>query len=96
MPSHWLQVVNSDYGTITNSVTIGCIYEWKLQHGVALVEVSDSSVDYVSVVTIVSGAVNSFTRAQREVLALLLSSVHWCLHALHILAMWGHYCSLGL
>lgn len=91
MPSQWLQVGKSDYGTmITNSITIGCLYEWKLQHGVALVEGSDSSVDYVSVVPIVSRVVNSFTRAQREMLALLLSSMHWCLHALHILAIWGH------
>lgn len=45
---------------------------WKLQHSVALVEVSDSSVDYVSVVAIVSGVTNSFTRALREILALTL------------------------
>lgn len=72
MPSQWLQVL-SDYGTmITNHVTIGCLYVWKLQHGVALVEVSDSSVDCVSVVAIVSGVTNSFTRALREILALTL------------------------
>lgn len=73
MPSQWLQVLKSDYGTmITNHVTIGCLYVWKLQHGVALVEVSDSSVDCVSVVAIVSGVTNSFTRALREILALTL------------------------
>lgn len=57
-------MVKSDYGTmITDSVTKGGLYEWKLQHGVALVEVGDSSVDYVSVVTIASGAANRLTRA---------------------------------
>lgn len=56
----------SDYGTmITKSVTVGGLYEWKLQHDVALVEVSDSSV-----VTIVSEVANSLTRAHREIISL--------------------------
>lgn len=69
-------MVKNDYGTmITNSATIGSLYEWKLQHGVALVGVSDSSVVYVSRVIVVSGVANGFTRAHREILVLVLFSM---------------------